>query len=164
MLLVALAFMAGVLHGAADASGPFVVTQALADLDGDGRPDAIAVQMMNGRRYVDDMPWCGMSVGGTPKYEGRFVLRVTLAGRSPVDTDLNGLFNERGDMWSTATPGRSRRLERRLPSHRAWLSPHLVRQLARLGVLRGVRVGRERAPVPASERGARSMSRGSAPR
>jgi len=75
------------------------VAQAVADLDGDGRPDTVALRMVSGRRYVDERPWCGMSVGGTPKYEGRFVLRVTLAGRAPVDTDLNALFGERGDLW-----------------------------------------------------------------
>jgi hypothetical protein len=91
--------MAGVLHGVTDASEPRVVTRAVADLDGDGRPDAIAVQMVSGLRYVDEKPWCGMSVGGMPKYEGRFVLRVTLAGQRPVDTDLNALFGESGDLW-----------------------------------------------------------------
>lgn len=95
--LVALALTTGLLREAA--SEPRVVTQAFADLDGDGRTDAIAVRMVSGRRYVDETPWCGMSFGGTPKYEGRFVLSVTLAGRGPVDTDLNALFGESGAMW-----------------------------------------------------------------
>ena len=87
------------LQGAASAPEPLVVTRAVADLDGDGRPDEIALRMVSGRRWVDERPWCGMSVAGTPKYEGRFVLRVTLAGRDPVDTDLNALFGETGDLW-----------------------------------------------------------------
>lgn len=98
--LVALAFAASVLYTiTAWASGPTVLTQASADLNGDGRPDAIALRMVRGRRYVDETPWCGMSPGRTPKYEGRFVLRVTLAGRDPVDTDVNALLGEPGDLW-----------------------------------------------------------------
>ena len=97
--LVVLLLAAGLLQGAAYASEPVIVTQALADLDGNGRLDRIELRMVSGRRYVDEKPWCGMSQGGTPKYEGRFILRITPAGRRPVDTDLNALFGENGDMW-----------------------------------------------------------------
>lgn len=97
--LIALLLTAGLPQGAARASDPAIVTQALVDLDGDGRLDRIELRMVSGRRYVDERPWCGASQRGEPKYEGRFALRVAPGGGRPIETDLNALFGESGDLW-----------------------------------------------------------------
>jgi hypothetical protein len=81
------------------ASDPVTVAGGVADLNGDGRPDQIELRMDHGRRYVDTQPWCGMSPPGTHKYEGHFILRVTLAGQRTVETDLNALLDPCGDLW-----------------------------------------------------------------
>lgn len=96
---IVLPLMTGPLQGAAHASEPITVTQALVDLDGDGRLDRIELRMVSGRRYVDERPWCGASQRREPKYEGRFALRVAPGGGRPIETDLNALFGGSGDLW-----------------------------------------------------------------
>jgi len=52
------------------------VAAAVHDFDRDGRPDTLALVMLEGRRYDDTTAWCGAG----EKFEGRFALRVSFAG------------------------------------------------------------------------------------
>ena len=53
-----------------------LVASAVHDFDRDGRRDTLALVMLEGRRYDDTTAWCGAG----EKFEGRFSLRVSLAG------------------------------------------------------------------------------------
>ena len=78
-----------------------VLATARGDFNGDGRRDSLAVVMTAGRLVHDTEAWCGAG----RRYEGRFVLRVRLAGRPAVDTDLNRLMDA-GDGEQLAFPAR----------------------------------------------------------
>ena len=68
--------------------GPVTVTTIQRDLNGDGKPDRISIELVAGRKYDDQTLWCGNG----RKYEGRFDLCVEIAGKSPVRTNLNRLM------------------------------------------------------------------------
>src|SRR5450759_1667957 len=88
-LLVWLSMLAGMSLLAEE---PVIVAQATGALSGHGRRDTIEIVMVSGEEYVDTEVWCNMSYGGTPKYRGRFVVRVHLSGSRTVETDLGPLI------------------------------------------------------------------------
>ncbi len=90
-----MSFLASVLLAAAlqNAVAPIVVATLNADFNNDGRADVLQLILTKGVPYVDDELWCGASHGEL-KYDGRFVLRVQLAERQAVETDLNTLLNK----------------------------------------------------------------------
>ncbi|MCB2192995.1 MAG: hypothetical protein KQI62_15600 [Deltaproteobacteria bacterium] len=57
---------------AGQAKPPLVISQARADLDGDGRDETLEMVLLKGRHYQDNEPWCGSG----HKWEGSFALRV----------------------------------------------------------------------------------------
>lgn len=66
-----------------------VLSTAKADFNGDGKEDSLAVVMTSGHLVKDTEAWCGAG----RRYEGHFVLRVRMAGRKTVETDLNRLMD-----------------------------------------------------------------------
>lgn len=68
--------------------GKMKVKEATRDFNGDGRMDRISIWLTEGKRYDDSMQWAGMG----EKYEGHFILVVTIAGKRPVVMNLNRLF------------------------------------------------------------------------
>jgi hypothetical protein len=70
-----------------DQSRP-VVAKVVRDFNADGRPDALTIELVSGKRYVDEELWCGSG----DKYEGEFAVVVTLAGGKTVRHSLRELF------------------------------------------------------------------------
>ena len=82
---------------------PLVVTSSRLDLNGDGKPDTVRIELIEGRRYVDTEVWCGEG----PKIEGRFQLVVELSGHEPRNQDLNALLHPFEPGQWQANPGES---------------------------------------------------------
>jgi hypothetical protein len=74
------------------------VTRASIDVDQDGIPETVSVQMISGRRYNDTNVWCGMG----EKYEGSFAVVVDIHGRR-VETLLDPLLGG-GPLWFPTQP------------------------------------------------------------
>jgi hypothetical protein len=89
--------IASVMCGATP--GPRVtITRATVDVDHDGIPETVSVQMISGRHYNDNNLWCGMG----EKYEGSFAVVIDIHGRR-VETLLSPLLG--GDsLWFPAQP------------------------------------------------------------
>jgi hypothetical protein len=66
---------------------PLVVAEAHGDLNGDGKPDTLTIALVQGRRYNDAEPWCGMGW----KDEGRFTIAISIVEGPTRVHDLNGI-------------------------------------------------------------------------
>lgn len=87
--------------GSVQVSSPEVLASIALDVDEDGRPDTLQIEMTEGRRYDDRQVWCGRG----SKYEGRFVATVLKDGKTPVETPLNALFSpEDAILWFWSGP------------------------------------------------------------
>jgi hypothetical protein len=96
LLVIAQAMLSGPLWGAASGDQPRVtVASVMRDLNADGRPDSLTIELVSGRRYVDEERWCGAG----EKYEGEFAVVVSLAGGRTVWHDLRELFG-----WADSPP------------------------------------------------------------
>lgn len=71
------------------------------DLDSDGRNETIEIVLVEGKRYLDDMPWCGMG----DKWEGRFEIRVRKKAEELSCQSLNDLMGV-GRLFFRAPPFR----------------------------------------------------------
>ncbi len=65
-----------------------VIASTAFDMDGDGSLEALEILLTNGRRYVDEMLWCGMG----DKWEGQFAVRVRRNEHVLSITSLNALM------------------------------------------------------------------------
>ena len=97
LLAIVQAVLSAPLWGATpDHQAHTTVAEALRDFDADGRPDTLAIELVSGKRYVDDDGWCGAG----DKYEGEFAVVVKLAGGRTIRHSLRELFG-RNDSPST---------------------------------------------------------------
>ncbi len=85
ILTLLLALQAATAHPVASADAPITITSIRADIDADGEGDIVTLQLVSGRRYLDDEPSCASG----EKYEGRFAIEVRRLGQSTV-TPLEG--------------------------------------------------------------------------
>jgi hypothetical protein len=68
-------------------SPPVTLGRAVFHLNADRTPDVLSLIWVNGRHYMDDVPWCGEG----EKYEGQFIFRVQLGHGRIVDTPLDSI-------------------------------------------------------------------------
>lgn len=80
---------------AAPASVPVAITQVRADIDADGDFEIVTLQLVSGRRFLDEEPSCASG----EKYEGRFAIEVNRFGQTTV-TLLEG-DDAPGWLWAT---------------------------------------------------------------
>ncbi len=74
---------------------PMTVSEVRADIDGDGNAEIITLQLISGRRFLDDEPSCASG----EKFEGRFAVVVNRLSRlttTPLDGDDDPLW-----LWTT---------------------------------------------------------------
>ena len=76
---------AATANPAASADAPISITSVRADIDADGEFEIVTLQLVSGRRFLDDEPSCASG----EKYEGRFAIAVNRFGQSTV-TPLEG--------------------------------------------------------------------------
>ena len=95
-VLIRFVFACGVVGCGSIEAGEVVIAKADRDFNGDGRMDHLELVMISGRKYVEE-DWYSEA-----KYEGKFVVRVRIAGRKSVETPLEGQF------WFWSKPWRIR--------------------------------------------------------
>lgn len=76
---------------------PLVVAEAHRDFNGDGKPDTLTIALVEGRRYNDAEPWCGMGW----KDEGRFTIAISIVEGPTRVHDLNAITGS-DSLWFSA--------------------------------------------------------------
>lgn len=69
-------------------SSPVVLAKGLADIDGDGQPDSVAIVLISGSRYTEDGEACCQC---GDKYEGQAVVSMSIHSKE-IRQDLGKLF------------------------------------------------------------------------
>jgi len=69
-------------------AGCKVISSIDFDVVGDGKLETVEILLTGGRRYVDEMPWCGMG----DKWEGEFAVRVRSGERILSLVSVNELM------------------------------------------------------------------------
>lgn len=65
------------------------ITDSSVDIDRDGKLDRVVIKMISGERYDDTELWGGRGV----KYESVFTITTEIAGKPPIEHNLNVLYD-----------------------------------------------------------------------